>query len=340
MNAQLRFLIATLSAAACAGAAALACGAAALQRTAGASESGHDALEAAREDAPPVAGDPNPGALELFQAWCRATEGASAGTPVRSFELAVEVLTRKDGQTNNDRAQLGWLAPDWVRFRLASGRELGRGPAGPWLRERAEVVPLVGRDYEQDRLQLTELANLAANFAALCTPSTWHVERLERLAAAPTGLPPAARAEAARLVWLRLETDALRRPRAPLGAPAPAQAGSEPPVRTLELLVGIDPQSGAARQCVLGGIQGRVLPGQTQVSIAREELEPLFLGLIGAHALGGRNLPKGVLVHESDAARPLEFEARARLELWLLPASKLGGEAQPADFDARAATAR
>jgi hypothetical protein len=334
MNAQLRSLVASVSASACAGVAALAfaCSAGAQPGTAGATD--------AREDAPPAVSAPNPGAQELFQAWCRATEGANAGTPVRSFELAVEVLTRKDGQTNNDRAQLGWLAPDWVRFRLASGRELGRGPAGPWLRERAEVVPLVGRDYEQDRLQLTELANLAANFAALCTPSTWQVARLERLAAAPTGLPPAARAEAARLVWLRLETDALRRPRAPLGAPAPAQGGSEAPVRTLELLVGIDPHSGAARQCVLGSIQGRVLPGQTQDSIPREEIEPLFLGLVGTHALGGRSLPKGVLVHERDATRPLEFEARARLELWLLPASKLGGEATPADFDARVPTAR
>jgi len=284
---------------------------------------------------------PDPAAQQLFQAWCRATEGAQPAESVRSFELAVEVLTRKDGQTNNDRAQLAWLAPDWVRLRLASGRELGRGPAGPWLRERDEVVPLVGRDYEQDRVQLTELANLAANFAALCSPSSWYVARIERLEAPPPGLPPAARAEAARLAWLRLETDALRRPRAPLGAPVAARPGSEPPVRTLELLIGIDAQSGLARQCVLGnGLQGRVLPGQTHVSFTREELEPLFLGLIGTHALGARTLPKGVLVHEADPTRRLEFEARARLELWLLPASKLGGEAQPADFDAPRAAAR
>lgn len=291
------------------------------------------------EDARPAASAPSPAAQELFQAWCRAAEGESPMPPVRSFELAVEVLTRKDGQTNNDRAQLAWLAPDWVRMRLQSGRELGRGPAGPWLRERDEVVPLVGRDYEQDRAQLTELANLAANFAALCSPRGWPVARLERLDAPPLGLPSAARAEAARLGWLRLETSALRAPRAPLSSKL-SGADSDDPIRTLELLVGIDPQSGAARQCVLGALQARDASEQARVPLTRTEVEPVFLGLVGTHTLGGRSLPKGVLVFERDAARPLEFEARPRLELWLLPASELGGEAQPADFDAARSSAR
>ena len=118
------------------------------------------------------------------------------------------ILTREGVQTNEtEDVEYRYLAPDCVRFRLPSRREVGRSGLAQrdyWLLDGDELVELVGREYEEDRRQIQEMHAVARNFVALSDPGRLRITRLETLADPPPDVAPRLEPKERKLEWLRV----------------------------------------------------------------------------------------------------------------------------------------
>jgi hypothetical protein len=158
----------------------------------------------------PAAPALDPAALAAFERMCTALDEGKPRPVVQSFRLRVAITTLQDGHPKEDTATLSWRAPESVRLVLDSGRRQGRGPSGYWLKDKAEVVQLVGRDFVDDRRDIDELSAMCHNFAALARAREWKLSRLVPLAAPPAELPHALGEVARALDWIELSSPDFR----------------------------------------------------------------------------------------------------------------------------------
>ena len=275
-----------------------------------------------------------PAARDLFGRLCAhlQPDAAVAARP-KSFAIQVELVTREGVQRNEDTAELRFLAPEFVRVRMRSGREQGKGPSGYWLREKDEVVPLVGRDYDADRDQIDEIAMLARNFAALLRPRELAIAGLAIADGPGARLPASVLPPAVPLQWLEIASSDFRLPwpRAKAGVMA------VDPKLPHRARIGIEPESGRPHFAI-------VFPpvGDTN--------EPALLVLRDAKLVDGTQLPHTVLVFQREPGERAQASANARaggidfapaaptfaksahLELYLLGGSRLGLPLAPTDF--------
>ena len=116
---------------------------------------------------------------------------------VVAFDLAIEtrVVTVMEGgskQRNDVKLRYRYLGPGFVRTTLSdTGVERMRGPDGDWLwdAKKGDLIQLSGREYAQDRRELSQTLSISRNYIALCDPARLRIARLELLAMAPAGLP-------------------------------------------------------------------------------------------------------------------------------------------------------
>lgn len=283
-----------------------------------AQEGSTSALERARAahgsptpEAPALGGDDlplEPGALpadaskEARAAWLAAVERSAQGDAVRSFRLHFYLRQRSAGQlqTNDLELDFSYLVPGLLRAELETGRTHLRGPAGDFLIDGKELVPLVGREGAEDRKQIEEMASLARNFVALSNPRNLRIRDLAILPTAPASLAGHARSVGAGLDWLRVSSPDFFLPAAAPGIPAASET-----IYTVDL--GLDPVSHTIRY-----------------ALVREEL------------LGDGPLAPPLLVRLDQHADRDGFWVPHRIELYALEGTALG-EIAPAGVPASGA---
>ena len=152
------------------------------------------------------------------KAWSRLVEASGrSDEPISAFHVRAEVRARSGVQTNDFEVEYRYQSPFFIRFALPgkkglAKRETGRGPGqgqrAYWLHDEKDgTVPLVGRDYTEDRRAVDEMLVVARNFIAFADLAGLCLERLA-LGQAPPELPEGwEKARAFRkLAWLELES--------------------------------------------------------------------------------------------------------------------------------------
>jgi hypothetical protein len=261
------------------------------------------AATASMQDAAPAT--PVDPARELWARFLTASGSRPETAPICAFTLRADVVTREGVQTNQLRTEYRFLAPDFIRFLLASQRETGR--AGPkqrdyWLRDKDEVVPLVGADHEQDRWQVDRMLAVARNFVGLSDPAKVRIAGLELLAAPPADLGPDRDRlrRAKKLRWLRVASpDFVLTPETAEHARA---SGS---------LVQVDLGLGDSDLPLLAVVRP---PADERAGAAR----PMLLELDKHVERGGYRVPLSIRVYDLDpTSSPAVFAAHAAQDIWL-----------------------
>lgn len=184
----------------------------------------------ARQAPPQEASPQGPGIQsatpEARASWERvcAASGDAQREPLRAFQFRAEVLTRSGVQSNEAKIDLRYLAPDCIRFLLASGNETGRFGTAPeqyWMQTKESTVVLAGREYKEDRKAVDDMLALAKNYVALSNPARLNLLALELLAAAPADLGKGLASRCKKLRWLALESADFALLRSEIGREAP-----------------------------------------------------------------------------------------------------------------------
>jgi hypothetical protein len=170
------------------------------------------AAPALRAQQAPVQGvDVSGATAEARALWerVRAASGDAQREPLRAFQFQAEVRARSGVQRNDAKIDLGYLAPDCIRFLLASGNETGRFGAAPeqyWMQTKECAVVLAGREYKEDRKAVDDMLALVRNYVALSNPARLNLMGLELLPAAPADLGKGLAGRFKKLRWLALES--------------------------------------------------------------------------------------------------------------------------------------
>ncbi len=243
--------------------------------------------------------------------WTRflAASATRGGAPISAFSLRAEVLTRQGVQTNETKVDYRYLAPDCIRFLLASGRETGR--SGPkqrdyWLKDLDEVVNLSGAEYEEDRRLIDRMHAIARNFVALSDPSRIRIEHCELLAEPPRDLAGDLAGATKKLSWLRVASPDFAL------LPRPGEDAPSSGLFTVDLAL----------------MESGKDAGLPRFAIIREETRasgagapPMLLHLDRFEERGGFRIPMQILVHEIDQeSRPPVFSSPAGQEIYILEA--------------------
>src|SRR6185503_13268263 len=139
----------------------------------------------------------------------RAASGDAQREPLHAFQFQAEVRARSGVQRNDAKIDLRYLAPDCIRFLLASGNETGRFGTAPeqyWMRTKESTVLLAGREYKEDRKQVDDMLALVRNYVALSNPARLNLLGLELLPAAPADLGKGLAGRFKKLRWLAVES--------------------------------------------------------------------------------------------------------------------------------------
>jgi hypothetical protein len=260
------------------------------------------AVAAVPQETAPAASDD--AARALWTSFLAASGSRADTPPITAFHVRADVVTREGVQTNQLRTEYRFLAPDSIRFLLASRRETGR--SGPkqrdyWLKDADEVVELVGADHEQDRLQVDRMLAVARNFVGLSDPAKVRIERCELLASPPNDLGPDRLREARKLSWLAVESpDFVLTPET---ADRATTAGALVRVE-LGLLDSRIPRYVIVRQAKSGDPAGA---GRSMLLELEGTLEP-----------AGYRVPKSIKVHDLDpAASPPAFAKHPAQDIFI-----------------------
>lgn len=272
----------------------------------------------------------SPEARETWMKVLAASRDPASPAPlqeIRAFVVSANVEIRDGvGRNSVDNARYSYLAPEFIRFSLESGRETGRGPElgamKYWLKDGDRKVPLHGREYEEDRKRVDEAWALARNFLALADLSKVRLAELELLASAPNGIPSSVVARPRQLIWLTVKS-----PDFALVAEQRRGAPAELPTYAVEL--GLDPKTYLPALALVREERPAPLkPGEVLTAPVLVELERWSL-------VQGHRVPKLLRVFPVDGGEGGEggsFAARpgqviALLELDLAP------KLTPADFN-------
>jgi len=273
---------------------------------------------ALRPQAAPESGAGSPHAsAEARATWERlcAASGDASREPLSAFQFRADVLTRSGVQTNEAHIDLGYLAPDCIRFVLPSRNETGRfGPAPEqyWMQTQASVVVLAGREYKEDRKAVDDMLALARNYVALSHPARLNLLALELPPAPPADLGAALSGRFKKLRWLVIESPDFALLKGELARETPA-------VYRVEL-----------------GLREDHLPA---VAIVRErgkpQADPLLVEFSDYNEQDGFKLPFQVRVHALDRAHaPATFAEAASQEVYVTAAA-LRPKLTVADFQPR-----
>lgn len=239
-------------------------------------------------------------ARALWERVCAAS-GDARREPLRAFQFRAEVLTRSGVQSNEAKIDLRYLAPDCIRFLLASGNETGRSGPAPeqyWMQTSESAVVLAGREYKEDRKTVDDMLALARNYVALSNPARLNLMGLELLATGPADLGQELAGRFKKLRWLALESSDFALLRGELAREAPV-------VYRVEL-----------------GVRADALPA---VAIVRERgkpaTDPLLVEFSEYREQDAFKLPFQLRVYALDRAQmPPVFAAKAAQEVYVTSA--------------------
>jgi len=274
-------------------------------------------------------------AIGLWNKFTAADPEAEA-VPLHSFDLSFEVQVREPGKFNEIHAAIRFLKGPRGPYLDASferkNRRSVRGPRGDFLVEDGDAQPMVGLDFEEDRLALDRWCALSNHFLTLSQPERLGLISLQRRdlakkqpAALASNLHPVEftdidalmlptaklAAQARGLDWLDLKTPDFRlyRPHLTAGEGNAQRA-----------LLGLDHNSGEVRMAVLSEeIQGAIV------------LESALLVLVPRYSNLGTiaRVPAELEVRQVDPqTSPWTFEQRSGTVLFL----KRGGQLNPPDL--------
>lgn len=238
----------------------------------------------------------------------------AARAPITSFDLGLDVLYKKSSSGINDLKAVvyRYLAPGFVRIDL-NDRSTMRGPMGDWLEDgkRKEKVDLrFTREHAEDRRQLDETLSVARHFIALSNPGSLRIASLEKVAAAPEGLPKPLQERSRALAWLRLRSPDFRL--VGVGAAAAMSRAT----------IGFDPTNGRVEIALVEEDR----PGTGLAPTSR------VVQLTGTHETQGYLVPKQIRVYSIEEGKaPLVFAEDAGMDLYVLRAN-LKPTLTPADF--------
>ncbi len=262
-------------------------------------------------------------AQELWERVCASTflRSKADAKPITALDLQFEVLTRGDQGSTEIKPRVRWLDPGFIRIQLSSGREVGRGPKGDWLREGNEVVRMVGREYAQDRRDFDSYLTIINIFVALTHPKTLAVENLSIVSELPFDFPKRhdlnKTRDRKRLKWLRFESQDLQ------------LSGSDDWGDTVP-----------KKQTVHVAIDtANHLPVMAHIADKSGELAPMLLSLADSKALQDLRIPHKIFVYPIIAGPASE---KFRPTLTTLPSQQLhllGGTVRAlfkaSEFDAK-----
>jgi hypothetical protein len=184
------------------------------------------------------------------------------------------------------------------------------------LKDGERIVPLFGREYEEDRRRVDEALALAKNFLALADLSKVRLVAVELRADSPSGIPSDVAARPKKLLWLTVKS-----PDFALVAEQRRGAAAELPIYAVE--IGIDPETYLPALALVR--EERPAPLKPSESLTA----PVLVELQRWTIVQGYRVPKLVRVFasEGDAFAAKPSQAIALVELDLAP------ELEPADFN-------
>ncbi len=255
--------------------------------------------------------------------WQTLLDGVLAKKPIESFELEFYLRKRslERPQVNDAKLAFSFLAPGYLRAELESGLTHLRGPDGDFLIDKEEVIKIaVGREGDQDRKQLDEMAAIARNFIGLTDPRTLRLVSLELLERPPRELPVRFVAEGRNLDWIAVES-----PDFYLYRDARADSSSGPPIYLARL--GIDAKSGEVRLAIIHLVRrdGKKIDTVRLVHLNRYTRRDGFL------------VPHLIHVHDVDTSVVPWYSGReptSELTMRSRP-GRLGARLKPEDFKPR-----
>lgn len=262
-------------------------------------------LQDAQTPSPAPAPIPAPTTDAAAQAaWDALAQATLDEKPVTAFDLAFHMRLRPDDIQSNDlAARYRFLAPDFIRATLESGREHLRGPTGDYLIDGKEILKLVGREATQDRQQLDETIGIARNFLALTDPSRLKPTSVQP-AATPEHLLPLDLIEHAKtLRWIAITTKGFHL----LASPTPLPEGAH---RSQHALLGLDPTTPTLRLALI--IEDTLSAENTPIARPTHVL----LDLRRTAALDNFQVPRHLRVHTPNPEGQ-RFRTKPSFELWL-----------------------
>lgn len=274
------------------------------------------------DGAPVLPGQLPAGVSEEARRRWQALEGAVLATkPIDSFSLEFYLRQRDPERPKSNDAKLifRFLAPDWLRAELDSGRAHLRGPEGDFVIDKERTIPIpVGREGAEDRRQLDEMAAIARNFVALTDPRTLRITTLELLEAPPSELPGDLVEEGGKLDWLLVKSPDFHLYRE---ASTSAEAGL--PIYAARL--GVDGASGEIRLAAIH---------RDRAEAGREPETARLVRLSDYHRRDGFLVPHRVEIRDPDRrTKPWRFRNMPTSELTLRRSvGRLGAGLLPEDF--------
>jgi len=258
---------------------------------------------------------------EARRRWQALEAAVLAKKPIDSFSLVFYLRQRDPERPKSNDAKLAFrfLAPDYLRADLDSGRAHLRGPEGDFVIDKERTIPIpVGREGTEDRRQLDEMAAIARNFVALTDPRTLRITALEVLEAPPSELPGDLVEEGGKLDWLLVKSPDFHLYRE---ASTPGEAGL--PIYAARL--GVDAESGEIR---LAAIR------RDRVEAEREPETARLVRLSDYHRRDGFLVPHRVELRDPDRrTKPWRFRNVPTSELTLRRSvGSLGAGLLPGDF--------
>ena len=277
---------------------------------------------------------------EARDAWAALVKALSPELPegkvpaaVTAFDLTIQtrvktVLEGGSTQQNDVNLRYRYLGPGFVRTTLLeTGVERMRGPDGDWLwdAKKGDLFQLSGREYAEDRRELSQTLSISRNYIALCDPARLRIAKLEVLALPPAGLPQlevklskgSAVPLAATLQWLSITSPDFQVVE-PVKSRAPLMFKAQ---------IGLDPKTRLPLLATIWQDERNTRVAETAVLVDLK-------GVSNYRRIDGRLVPTYFSVHDPQLpSSPFVFQATPRVEVVVNSgASTLSPKLSAADF--------
>ncbi len=254
----------------------------------------------------------------------QATADATALEPISSFDLKFQIEIRDvEGRNNEAESRVRYLAPNYIRFQLEQGIELGCGPVdgddfGYWsLNNGKDFQDISLRQYALSKQRVQDVLNTSINFLALVEPANLRILALSSISEAPQNHPPRF-GHLNTLDWITLDS-----PDFDLGAGS--SLAQDPSGRVYRAYLGL----GRTTHRVTEALVVELADGAPLVETA------IWITLGDHRGLGGVMFPGSILIRRPDfAPSPWAFTKRPTDEFYLIGGT-LRAKLDPEDFRGR-----